>query len=57
MVLKKVRYDDVDWIYLSRDRVRWRAVMNIVKNFWITFVGLSMLDGDNHLINLCTSIY
>jgi hypothetical protein len=32
MDLVKVGWDDVDWIGLSRDRARWRALVNSVLN-------------------------
>jgi hypothetical protein len=32
MDLVEVRWGDVDWIGLSRDRDRWRALVNLVFN-------------------------
>ena len=26
--LKKIRWDSVDWIYLARDKDKWRIVVN-----------------------------
>jgi hypothetical protein len=32
MNLRRVGWDDVDWIGMARDRNRWRAVVNSVLN-------------------------
>jgi hypothetical protein len=33
---QKIYFEDVDWIVLARDRVKWAAVVNTVMNFWIS---------------------
>jgi hypothetical protein len=35
MDLGEVGWCDVDWIGLSKDRNRWRALMNSVLNLWV----------------------
>jgi hypothetical protein len=35
MDLGEVGWGDVDWIGLAQDRHRWRAVVNLVLNFWV----------------------
>jgi hypothetical protein len=35
MDLVQVRCDDVDWIGLTQDRGRWRALVNSVLNPWV----------------------
>jgi hypothetical protein len=30
--LREIGFGDVDWIHLSQDRVRWRALVNTVMN-------------------------
>jgi hypothetical protein len=32
MDLREIGFEDVDWIHLTRDRDRWRAVVNTVMN-------------------------
>jgi hypothetical protein len=32
MDLKEIGFGDVDWIHLSRDKDRWRALVNTVMN-------------------------
>jgi hypothetical protein len=34
MDLVEVKWGDVDWIGLSQDRDRWRALVNSVLNLW-----------------------
>jgi hypothetical protein len=33
MDLREIGFGDVDWIHLSQDRDRWRALVNTVMNF------------------------
>jgi hypothetical protein len=33
--LQEVRYEGTDWIELSQDRERWRALVNAVMNLWV----------------------
>jgi hypothetical protein len=35
MDLGKVGWSDVEWIGLAQDRNRWRALVNLVMNFWV----------------------
>jgi hypothetical protein len=35
MGLKEVGFEGVDWIRLSHDRDRWRAVVSAVMNLWV----------------------
>jgi hypothetical protein len=35
MDLKKIRWEDMDWINLAGNRVKWQAVMNTVMNLQI----------------------
>jgi hypothetical protein len=35
MDLGEVRWGDVDWIALTQDRDRWRALVNSVLNLWV----------------------
>jgi hypothetical protein len=35
MHLGEVRWGDVDWIGLAKDRNRWRALVNSVLNLWV----------------------
>jgi len=30
MDVKEIGFEDVDWIYLAHDRVRWRTIKNTV---------------------------
>jgi hypothetical protein len=32
-VFKEVAYKGVDWIELGKDRVQWRALLNMIVNF------------------------
>jgi hypothetical protein len=32
MVLREIRFGDVDWIHWAQDRDRWRALVNTVMN-------------------------
>jgi hypothetical protein len=34
MVLVEVEWDGVDWIGLTQDRDKWRALVNAVMNLW-----------------------
>jgi hypothetical protein len=33
--LREIGWDGMDWIDLSQDRDRWRAVVNTVMNLWV----------------------
>jgi hypothetical protein len=33
--LRKIRWDDMDWIDLAQDRDQWRALVNTVMNLWV----------------------
>jgi hypothetical protein len=33
--LRKIGWDDMDWIDLVQDRDQWRALVNTVMNFWV----------------------
>jgi hypothetical protein len=33
--LQEVGYRGMDWIGLAQDRYRWRALVNVVMNFWV----------------------
>jgi hypothetical protein len=35
MDLSEIGLDGTDWIHLSQDRNKWRALVNTVMNFWI----------------------
>jgi hypothetical protein len=35
MDLLKIGLGGVDWIGLAQDRYRWRALVNLVMNFWV----------------------
>jgi hypothetical protein len=35
MDLKEVGWGGMDWIALARDRDRWWALVNVVKNLWV----------------------
>jgi hypothetical protein len=35
MDLREVRWIDIDWIYLAKDRYRWRAVVKAVMNLQV----------------------
>ena len=34
-VLKRIRWDGVDWVYVGHGRDSWQALVNILKNFWV----------------------
>jgi hypothetical protein len=36
MELQEVGYGGMDWIELAQDMKRWRALMNVVMNLWVT---------------------
>jgi hypothetical protein len=31
-----VRYDDVDWIHLAQDKIKWQGTVNTVIHFQVT---------------------
>jgi hypothetical protein len=33
--LKKFGCEDVDWVHLTQDRVKWYALVNMVMNLWV----------------------
>jgi hypothetical protein len=33
--LREIEWDGVDWIDMAQGRVQWRAVVNMVLNFWV----------------------
>jgi hypothetical protein len=33
--LGKIGWGHVDWIGLAQDRVKWRALLNVVMNLWV----------------------
>jgi hypothetical protein len=35
MDLREIGWDCMDWIDLAQDRVQWRALVNMVLNFWV----------------------
>jgi hypothetical protein len=35
MHLREIGWEDVDWMHMSQDRDRWRAVVNTVMNLWV----------------------
>jgi hypothetical protein len=35
MDLREIAWKDVDWIYLTKDRDQWRAVVNTVMNLLV----------------------
>jgi hypothetical protein len=35
MDLKETEFEDMDWIYLARVKVKWRAGLNTVINHWV----------------------
>jgi hypothetical protein len=41
IILKRIfeKWDErgMDWIDLAQDRDRWRAVVNVVMNFWLPY--------------------
>jgi hypothetical protein len=36
MDLREIECGDMDWIHLAQDRYQWRALVNMVMNFWVT---------------------
>jgi hypothetical protein len=34
-IFREIGWDGVDWIDMAQDRVRWRALVNMVLNLWI----------------------
>jgi hypothetical protein len=36
MDLQEVGWRGMDWIYLAQYSDRWRALVNVVKNFWVS---------------------
>jgi hypothetical protein len=35
MNLTEIGWEDVQWIYLARDKDQWRASVNTVMNLWV----------------------
>jgi hypothetical protein len=35
MDFKETACENVDWIHLAEDRDQWRALVNLVMNFWV----------------------
>jgi hypothetical protein len=35
MDLQEVGFGGINWIWLTQDRERWRALVNVVMNFWV----------------------
>jgi hypothetical protein len=35
MDLTDIGWDSMDWIDLAEDRDQWRALVNVVMNFWV----------------------
>jgi len=35
MEIKKIRWEDVDWIHLAQDRVQWWGLVNVVVNLYV----------------------
>jgi hypothetical protein len=33
--LKRIGWEDVDWIHLAQNRGKWHAVVNTVMNLWL----------------------
>jgi hypothetical protein len=42
MDLKKVGWDDVEWIYLAQDRTKWRADVNTVMDLQMPSKAISI---------------
>jgi hypothetical protein len=35
--LREIGIDGANWIWLTQDRVRWRAFVNTVMNLWVPY--------------------
>jgi hypothetical protein len=35
-LVDNMKMDLLDWIGLAQDRYRWRALVNVAMNFWVT---------------------
>jgi hypothetical protein len=36
MGLREIGWGGMDWIYLIQDRDQWRALVNTIKNLWVS---------------------
>jgi hypothetical protein len=37
MELRKIEWDDVDWMHLAQDRNQWRALVNMTMNLRVAY--------------------
>jgi hypothetical protein len=45
MDLREIGWDGIDWIDLAQDRDQWRALVNMVMNFWVPYNPGKCLSG------------